>query len=411
MSRSTMTAAGKLVPKTVAELQTAVRDANERGDALLIEGGKTLSGMGRAPERQATPLSTVALRKINSYAFADLTVSVEAGLTVRALRATLAEHSQFIPIDVPRAHEATVGGALASGWLGPRRHLFGRPRDYIIGSSIVLADGTLASAGGMVVKNVTGYDMSRLYVGSFGTLGVLASANFKTVPMPGAARAFIARLPENTRLRAMAQVQELKVPVAAALWAHGFKKSIDGEEGHDGRLFVLLEGSNAVIERATRDLRSALGRAGVPETTIIDTGARDAYDRVLDALIANVGERSVTYRVLGVPAEIDDRVRGGYLTARQHELTAESIVDVINGDLFLRVSGKDAHAFSERIEAFDDALHLLFPKAIVVAGDSPMRASLNVWGELPSGIERMRALKARFDPHRTLNPGRFIGNI
>ncbi|MBC5815858.1 MAG: FAD-binding protein [Candidatus Eremiobacteraeota bacterium] len=397
--------------KTIAELQEAVREANDRGDALLIEGGKTLSGMGRAPDREATPLSTTGLRKINAYEFADLTISVQAGLTVRALRAALAEHSQFVPIDVPRAHEATIGGALASGWLGPRRHLFGRTRDYIIGSSIILADGTLAAAGGMVVKNVAGYDMSRLYVGSFGTLGVLASANFKTLPMPANARAFIARLPEDTRLRAMAQVQELKIPAAAALWVHGFKKSIDGEEGHDGRMFILLEGSSAILERATRDLRSALGRAGVPETTIIDAGAREAFDRALDAFVANIGERSVTYRLLAPPEEIDTGVRGGYITARRHELSAESIVDIINGDIFLRVSGKDAHAFSDRIEAFDDAFHALFPKAIIVAGDSPMRASLNVWGDLPSGIERMRALKDRFDPRRTLNPGRFIGTI
>lgn len=400
-----------MTPKTISDVQAAVREANERGEALLIEGGKTLAGMGRAPDRKTTTLSTTGLRKINAYEHADLTVSVQAGLTVRALRATLAEHAQFVPIDVPRAHEATVGGSLAAAWLGPRRHLFGRPRDYIIGSSIVLADGTLAAAGGMVVKNVAGYDMSRLYVGSFGTLGVLVCANFKTLPMPAAARAFIARLPEDTRLRAMSQIQDLKIVPSAAIWVHGFKKSIDGEEGHDGRIFILLEGSNAVLERATRDLRSALGRAGVPETTIIDAGAREAFDRVLDAFVANVAERSVTYRLLGPADEIDTGVRGGYRTARRHELTAESIVDILNGDVFLRISGKDAHAFSERIEAFDDALHALFPKALIVSGNSPMRASLNVWGELPSGIERMRALKRRFDPRRTLNPGRFIGSI
>ena len=196
----------KAAPKTLSDLQTAVREANERGEALVIEGGKTLHAMGKPPARAAQTLSTTGLRKINAYESADLTISVEAGLTIRALRATLAEHAQFVPIDVPRAHEATVGGALASGWLGPRRHLFGRPRDYIIGSKIVLADGTLAAAGGMVVKNVAGYDMSRLYIGSFGTLGVLASANFKTVPQPPIARAFLARLPEGTRLRAMAHL-------------------------------------------------------------------------------------------------------------------------------------------------------------------------------------------------------------
>ncbi|MDQ6929077.1 MAG: FAD-binding oxidoreductase [Candidatus Eremiobacteraeota bacterium] len=404
-------AVATLAPTSVAELQSVLRDVNERGDALVIEGGKTHAGMGYPPERDAAALSTGKLKRVIAYEFADLTVSVEAGLTVRALRAALAERGQFIPIDVPRAHEATIGGSLATAWLGPRRHLFGRPRDYIIGSKMVLADGTIACAGGMVVKNVAGYDMSRLYVGSFGTLGVLASANFKTLPAPASARAFVAKLPEGTRLRAMAQVQALAIPPSAALWVHGFRKSIDGDEGDDGRMFVLLEGSNDLISRATRDLRSALGRAGVPETTIIDGGARDAYDRALDALAANIGERSLTYRILGGPDDIDDGLRAAYACAHLHELTAESVVDVINGDLYFRVNGKDAHAFSERAEIFDEAFHLRFPKAIVVASASPMRAALQVWGEPPNAIERMRNLKKQFDPKRTLNPGRFVGAI
>ena len=401
----------KISPKTVDDLQAAVRQANDRGEVLTIAGGKTLAGMGYPPEREDAVLSTTALKKVYAYEFTDLTVSVEAGITVRALRALLAQQGQFIPLDVPRAHEATVGGTLASGWTGPRRHLFGRPRDYIIGSRIVLADGTLAAAGGMVVKNVAGYDMSKLYAGSFGTLGVLASANFKTLPMPPAARAFTAKLPENTRVRAMAALQQLAIVPSVALWAHGFRKNIDGDDGDDGRMFALLEGSEALVERATRDLRSALGRAGVPETTIVDAGAREMYDRVLDAFTATVGERSVTYRILGFPESIDDRLYGTYKKAHQHELITEAVVDVLNGDAFIRVSAKDAQAFAERIEAFDDAIHLLFPKAVIVAGDSPIRSSLNVWGELPDGIARMRAIKQQFDPKGTLNRGRFIGRI
>lgn len=400
-----------LKPATIADVQDAVRDADARGEALVIEGGGTLRGMGYPPDREADVLSSTGLRGVKSFEYADLTVSVEAGMTVRALRALLAERGQFVPIDVPRAHEATVGGALASGWTGPRRHVFNRPRDYVIGSQIVLADGTTAAAGGMVVKNVAGYDMSKLYAGSFGTLGMLVAANFKTLPNLAAARAFTARLPENTRLRAIAQMQQLEILPTVALWAHGFRKHFDGEDGDDGRMFLLLEGSRQLVDRGTRDLRSALGRAGVPETVIIDSGALEMYDRALDAFTANLGERSVTYRLKGFPETLDERVRGAYVTAHQHELTAESIVDIINGDVFARVSGKDALAFSERIEAFDDALHEQFPQTVIVAGDSAMRSSLNVWGQEPNGIERMRAIKHQFDPKRTFNPGRFIGRI
>ncbi|GAC1503624.1 MAG: FAD-binding oxidoreductase [Vulcanimicrobiaceae bacterium] len=411
MSRSTLTPATAelITPKSPGELSDAVREANDRNQALLIQGGNTLHGMGRPAERCDRTVRMNGLRAVKAYAFADLTVSVEAGMTVRALRALLAERGQFVPIDVPRAHEATIGGALASGWLGPRRHMFGRPRDYVIGSHVVLADGTAVAAGGMVVKNVTGYDMSKLYVGSFGTLGVIASANFKTLPLPQQARAFLARLPENSRVRAMLAMQELAVPPSAALWAHGFRKTIEGDDGDDGRMLILLEGSAALLERATRDLRSALGRAGVPETTIVE--GREPFDRALDGLVTNVSDRSITYRILGLAEEIDPTLRGAYRAARKHDLKTESVVDVINGDVFARVSAKDATRFGEHIEAFDEDLHVLFPKAIVVSGESPLRSALNVWGAPPPAIERMRALKARFDPKRTLNPGRFVGGI
>jgi len=401
----------RIVPKTVPQLQTFVREANERGSALRIEGGNTLRGMGKPLSREGATLCTTALRAVHTYTFADLTVSVGAGITLRALRSLLAEHDQFVPLDAPRAQHATVGGTLAAGWLGPRRHLFGRPRDYVIGTHIVLADGTLAAAGGMVVKNVTGYDMSKLYVGSFGTLGILVSANFKTLPAPPCARVFIAKLPEETRLRATAAVARLEVTPSAALWIYGFKKSVDGEDGIDGRILLLLEGSSPLIERATRDVRSALGRAGVPETQVIDTGALQAYDRAVDACVATIGERSVTFRLSGTPQDSEARVRAVYVIARKHELAAESILDLMNGDLFARVSGKDARAFSQRIEGLDDALHDVFPKTMLVAGDSPIRSALNVWGEPAAAIAQMRALKAAFDPKGTLNPGRFVGGI
>ena len=404
-------AANRIVPKTVAKLQEAVREAHQQGVPLVIEGGNTLSGMGKAPTRAARTLCTSALRKIHAYSFADLTISVGAGITLRGLRSALAEHGQFIPLDAPCAQRATVGGTLAAGWLGPRRHLYGRPRDYVIGTQIVLADGTLAHAGGMVVKNVTGYDMSKLYIGSFGTLGILTSVNFKTLPAPQSARVFIAKLPENSRLRAINAIAQLNVPPAAALWVYGFRKAIDGEDGPDGRIFILHEGSAALIERASRDVRTALGRAGVPETQIIDTGALGAFDRILDACSATIGQRSITYRFSGNLDDAETRLRATYVATHQSGLAAESLLDLMNGDLYARISGKDAHAFCERIEALDDALHVQIPKAVVVACESPIRQVLNVWGSTPAALDRMRAVKATFDPAGTLNPGRFIGDI
>ena len=396
---------------TAELISTLVANANREGRKVAISGGNTLSGMGVPPGDGAETLSTLSLNEIVEDAPADLTIAVQSGVTLRMLNNTLAQHGTQVPFDAPRAADATVGGTLAAGWLGPRRHVYGRPRDFLIGTTVVLADGTIARAGGMVVKNVSGYDMSRLYVGSFGTLCVLVQANLKTSALPVESRLFLARLPEYTRSRVIAQMSELPVPPSAAFWIDGFHGSVDGEDGPEGRMLILLEGSDELLERATRDLRSALGRAGIPETRVTDAGAREALERAVDAYVATIGERSITYRLATPVDEAETSITELKALARRFELRTDAIIDCMNGDAILRVSDLDAFALGSKIEMFDDALHDLQPSAIVIAGKHPKREVLRVWGELPPAFDRMRDLKLRFDPNGTLNPGRFVGGL
>jgi glycolate oxidase FAD binding subunit len=397
-------------PKTVEQVSEILGRCDRAGEKIAINGGKTLAGMGYPPERLDVNLSTKRLAGVVANERADLTIAAHAGTPVQSLGVLLAAQRQFVPFDAPLPQHATLGGTLAAGWLGPRRHCYGRLRDYLIGSTIVLADGTVARAGGMVVKNVAGYDMSRLYVGSFGTLGVIVQANFKTIPLPKHARLFLARLPERTRKRACAALWSSPMPPAAAFWIDGFHNTIDGDDGPEGRVVVLLEGGE-VLERATRELRSTLGRAGIPETRVADAGARESFQRVVDAYIACLGERSVTYRLASFPQEAEQRVLRSHELARRFELRTDTLVDIMNGDIVLRVSDLDSRALGAKIEGFDDAFHEIEPRAQVIASNHPHRIYLRVWGEPPVSLAQMQALKARFDPNRTLNPGRFIGGI
>ena len=388
-------------------LGTCARDRR----AVSIQGGNTLRGMGLPPLRADVTLSTLDLNEIVEDAPNDLTIAVQSGVTMRTLATRLANHGTHVPFDAPRAADATVGGTLAAGWLGPRRHCYGRPRDFVIGSIAVLADGTITHAGGMVVKNVSGYDLSRLYVGSFGTLAVLAQINLKTIAAPPAARMFHLRLPAGTRVRALAQFANLAVAPSAAFWIEGHRGAVDGDDGDEGRMSVLLEGSPAVLERATRDLRSAMGRAGVPETRIVDAGARESFERIVDAYVACLGERSITYRISAFPDDVLPQADACKALAERFELRTDTIIDAMNGDLLFRVSDLDARAFGTKIEMFDDALHDDQPRAVIVAGNHPSRSVLNVWGEAPDGLERMRELKKQFDPGNILNPGRFVAGL
>ena len=402
---------GVHAPRDAAEVATLLRECDEAGRAVVLFGGGTLQGMANDPARYDVAIDLCGLDRIVEYEPNDLTIGVEAGMTVAALDAVLAEHGQFVPLDVPRTTRATIGGTLASGWLGPRRGTYGRARDYVIGSTVALTDGSLAKSGGMVVKNVTGYDLSKLYVGSLGTLGAIVRANFKTLPMPRARRVAIAALPERTAARAVANLAALDEEPVAALVVRGFENEIDGRDAHEGRMLLLFEGSERSVERSTRDLRSALGSAGVPETRLVDREAPAVFAHVIDAYVALLGSRSATYRSGGSPADLTARIDLLLHAARANDIGLETIEDVLTGDLIARVSTRLTADFPDRLAAFEAERRESLPGARVLAAPPHVRGLLEAFGARPSSLAKMRALKMRFDPKGTLAPGRFVGGM
>ncbi|HEX3466564.1 MAG TPA: FAD-binding oxidoreductase, partial [Candidatus Elarobacter sp.] len=330
-------AVGELVPARVAEPADAAEvaallgAASEAGESVVAFGGGTLQRASNAPARYDVALSTKRLNALHEYDPRELTAGVGAGMTLAALDAVLAKHGQFLPLDAPFAARATVGGTLAAGWIGPRRASYGRPRDLLIGATAALARGTLATSGGMVVKNVTGYDMGKLYVGSHGTLGIIVRANFKVLPAPAVRRMAIAPFDEELRARAVAHAGALSVEPVALLVVDGF-----AELASPGRprLFALLEGSEQVVERATRELRSALGSAGIAETRLLDgDAAANAYAALLDAYATVAAGTSATLVARGLPSEAVVRAQH----ARNVLGRIETIADLRTGDVVVRV--------------------------------------------------------------------------
>src|SRR6266571_1439330 len=171
-------------PGTERELAEILRLSNEAGLAVIPRGGGTKLGWGNSPTRAGLILSTARLKEVIEHAWADLTVSVEAGCTFHKLQETLTQHGQRLALDPLWPRKATIGGVLSTNDSGALRLRFGALRDLIIGVTIALPDGTLASSGGKVVKNVAGYDLPKLVTGALGTLGVITRAVFRLHPLP-----------------------------------------------------------------------------------------------------------------------------------------------------------------------------------------------------------------------------------
>jgi len=179
-----------VAPRNERELAEVLRLSNEAGLAVIPRGGATKLGWGNPPSRADLVLSTARLNEITEHAWADLTVSVEAGCTMQRLQETLAQHGQRLALDPLWQEKATIGGVLSANDSGALRLRFGALRDLIIGVTLALPDGTLASSGGKVVKNVAGYDLPKLATGAFGTLGVITRAVFRLHPLPRLTRSF-----------------------------------------------------------------------------------------------------------------------------------------------------------------------------------------------------------------------------
>jgi glycolate oxidase FAD binding subunit len=405
-------------PSNAAELAQALAQAAAAGESVVAFGGGTLQGAANPPARYDVAVRTVRLNDVHAYDPRDLTAGVGAGITMSALARVLAEHRQVLPFDVPRARDATLGGTLAAGWAGPRRATYGRPRDLVIGATVALADGTLATSGGMVVKNVTGYDMAKLYVGSHGTLGVLARINVKVLPAPAAQCFATSAFDGDVREKLITNVTALSVPPSALLLCDTFAAGGDPDARPVSPAIVaLFEGSEATVGRAIREYRSALGAAGVAETRLDDgAAAQSAFAAIVDRYVA-APKTSFTLLSRGLASDAPDRAgraREALIRCSTDAGRAargwETITDLLTGDVVARFVCSGGAAVDASIAASGSVRDALGNGDLIATSDA-LAGKIDAWGAVPSTIATMRELKASFDPSGALAPGRYVGGI
>jgi glycolate oxidase FAD binding subunit len=238
------------------ETAALLREASEAGLALAPQGSRTMLALGLPLERYDLALDISGLHRVVEYVPDDLTITVEAGMTLRRLQEELAEHGQYLPVDPPPDDRVTVGGLLASGRPGAWRGHLPAPRDLLLGLTAAQTDGSLARSGGRVVKNVSGYDLHRLHTGALGAFGVIVEASFKVSPLPPAAHTLAVRcrdLPSAGRVAIALRDANLATRALSVIAPRAAAHARLPNEPH---VLVEFAGSETAVARSLRDARS-----------------------------------------------------------------------------------------------------------------------------------------------------------
>lgn len=354
-------------PANAEEVARILSGAHQRRGAVVLHGGGTRIGIGDAPSRYDIAVHLGELRGVVEHSAPDLVCTVRAGTTLAQLTAALEPSRQRWPVDAPEPERATIGGTIASAAPAPSRLRHQHVRDWVIGCQAVLGDGTIVRAGGRVVKNVTGYDLSRLYSGSYGTLAAITEVTLKLVAVDERVRTMriIGSRPDLERI---ALELRAALPLEALVLASGERPA----------LYVRAAGLAAAVERASAEV-----------------GARGVFDDVADAdwsaLLARVTRDPFVAR-LAVPP------------GREAALVEGDGVAYVGAGAAFRFGDRavaEIAATRARAEAMAGAL-------IVERASTAQKRAVGVWGSARATHRTVAAaLKERFDPHGVLAPGRF----
>jgi len=398
--------------ETEGELSEALRTAHSKSLAVIPLGGGTKRYIGLPPARYDVALSLRSLQGIVEYSPDDLVVVARAGTTLAEVQKVLSERSQFLPIDPPFPERATIGGIVASAMAGPTRCLYGAVREHLLGVKVAQPDGTITRFGGKVVKNVAGYDVTKLYVGSFGTLGVIAEAAFKVRPLPErqvtlplwsdrleAVEAFLCRLvltdisPAFAELLNAAMMERIglaellaqEAPYCLLLGFDGFKEELDWWLNESQRLAAEngLKVGTAIWNEAEAGLRAKVRDAHAGENTVLVLKALVPSSEVCDFA-------QLVQEVLGEQTGIIAHSLNGIARMMVPQLPDKELTDLIQ--ILLNW-------------AVQKGGNLVVEKAPV-----EWKAKLPIWGHQTESWLLMRRLKETLDPLNILSPGRMFAS-
>lgn len=390
-------------PGSVKELCEAVRENVAAGHALYPQGGSTALDYGGVPARPGVAIDTRSLSGVIDYPHADMTITLQAGLTAAALRAVLAEKHQRLLLDIPRADHATLGGVFATNTSGPRRFGLGRPRDQILGVSFVTAEGIEVKGGGRVVKNVAGYDFPRLLTGSMGTLGIITQMTLKVRPLPEASAIVWVPVADLASLGATLDALNTSGsrPAAIEVLSPSAAKTV-GESANlpvgDWVLAVGLEDNAASVRWQVDRLTGELGRA--QSMVLRDDGTTPVWAALTEYPAAEVGPMSCVASLRpSAVAGFLGRLDAGRWAVQAH---------AGNGIVRMHALGEwDLDQAASKVDRLREDAARHDGSLVIARCPPPWKEGLRVWGDPRPDWRLARLVKQALDPNHAMNPGRF----
>ena len=392
-------------PAHAEEVSAALRVCSETDAAVTPWGGGTAVGIGNVPERVDVIINLSKLNHVIEHDDANLTATVQSGISLAASQEVTAGARQFVPFDVASPRCSTIGGIVAANLNGARRACYGSVRDLVIGMKVALPTGEHIKAGGKVVKNVAGYDMCKLFVGSFGTLGIITELTLRLTPVPEA-EATLAASGSLMELSEFAGeiLDSVLLPSAIVLWTT--ETSSSSETPQLGwQMAVRAEGFAEHVGRHLRDLELLAERLGLASVTYTNAAHEKLWAGICDFPILG---HELVYRLM-VPRSA--------ISALLHELqdlgstdsSPAIVADMAGGTIWIgsnEVSSASARFLQLQSKAAQHKGHVA-----MVDAPAGVKRDLDIWGPTPAAFFLMRRIKQQFDPQRLLNPGRFVGRL
>ena len=418
-------------PASAQEAAEVARFAITEKLAVVATGSRSKLDLGLPPARYDLALDMTAVHDIAHFDPADLTLSVDAGMPLRQLAKVLAEKGQFLPLAVPCYGTSTVAGALASGIDSTLRKQYGSARDFLIGAEFVDGKGALCKSGGRVVKNVTGYDLHKLLIGSLGTLAVITRLNFRTFTLPqahGGHLACFSNLEGASAYRdaieksglPLANLETLS-PEMVALTVSVLRETNAESAGRldpaKSCVYASFEGNEAVVPRIARDLQKLANEAAAANSEILDASSdahlggvlREAFDWLRWA------SPSVALFRIALPQSKPCDLADLLCVAQESALRGALLLRAAAIIYFVLLAENEDES---ALRALENAATRVFSLAVAGQGHatllhapSKLKSRVNVWGPKRADLGMMQRVKHSFDPHNIFAPGRFVGGI